>query len=183
MIHQSKIGIKRSSPWDTKPIEFLIAVLGSDDGKVRQRARAALVARDHSAVGSLTAALKSGNAHRRWEAAKALVELRDPSAAPALVEALESEDIDLRWLASEGLVALGTAGLIPLLRALQTHSDSVWLRESARHVLRAMAKTRLSSVVAPVLRALQDSEPVLGVPIAAHEALDAIIETRQHHGN
>ena len=179
MIHQSKIGIKRSNPWDTKPIEFLIAGLGSDDGKVRQRARDALVARDHSAVGSLTAALKSGNAHRRWEAAKALVELRDPSTTPALVEALESEDIDLRWLASEGLVALGTAGLIPLLRALEAHSESVWLRESARHVLRAMAKTSLSEIVMPVLNALEDTEPVLQVPIAAHEALDAIMETQQ----
>ncbi len=180
MIHQSKVGIKRTNPWDAKPIEFLIAGLGSNDGKVRQRARNALVTKDHTAIASLIAALKSGNEHRRWEAAKALVELRDPSAASALVEALESEDIDLRWLASEGLVALGTDGLIPLLRALEAHSDSVWLRDSARHILRAMAKTSLSQVVLPVLRALHDSEPVLQVPIAAHEALDAMMQVHRN---
>ncbi len=183
MIHQSGVGIKRKNPWDAKPIEFLIAGLGSDDGKVRQRARDALVAKDHSAVAPLTAALRSRNEHRRWEAAKALVELRDPSAAPALVEALESEDIDLRWLASEGLVALGNDGLIPLLRALEAHPDSVWLRESARHVVRAMAKTSLSEIAMPVLNALEDTEPVLQVPIAAYEALDAITESRRNQGS
>lgn len=176
MIHQTKLGIKRNNPWDQKPIEFLIARLGSDDGKVRQRARDALVAKDHAAVASLTAALNSGNEHRRWEAAKALVELRDPAAAPALVQGLESEDIDLRWLASEGLVALENEGLVPLLHALEAHSESVWLRESARHVLRALAKTRLGDIVIPVLWALQDPEPVLEVPIAAHEALDAMMQ-------
>ena len=180
MFHQTNLGIGTNNPWVNKSIHFLIVGLGSENGRVRQRARDALIAKNHQAVVSLIAALKSENAHRRWEAAKALVALRDPSTAPALVEQLESDDVDLRWLASEGLVALGTDGLIPLLRALEAHPESVWLRESARHVLHAMAKTSLSRTVLPVLQALRDLEPVLEVPIAAHEALDAL---RQVHWN
>jgi HEAT repeat protein len=180
MFHQTNLGIAKSNQWVKKPIKFLIVGLGSNNGKVRQRARDALVSKNHQAVASLIAALKSENAHRRWEAAKALVELRDPSTVPTLVELLDNEDIDLRWLAAEGLVALGTDGLIPLLRALETRSESAWLRESARHVLRAMAKTSLSHIVLPVLRALQDTEPVLEAPIAAHEALDALMQVHRN---
>ncbi len=174
MIHPTKYDANKDNPWDTKPIEFLIAELGNENGQVRQQARDAVMTKEHSAVVPLTDALKSENEHRRWEAAKALVELHDPATAPALVEALENEDIDVRWLAAEGLVALGIDGLIPLLRALQAHPDSVWLRESARHVMRALAKTSLSEIATPVLRALEGTESVLQVPIAAYEALNAL---------
>jgi HEAT repeat protein len=116
------------------------------------------------------------NYHVRWEAAKVLSELEDPEAAPVLVTALEDEDFGVRWLAAEGLISLGQDGLAPLLEALVQHSDSALLREGAHHVLRMLNEGGLHAHMAPVIAALEDIEPILAVPVAAHAALDALAE-------
>jgi HEAT repeat protein len=87
-------------------------------------------------VAALLARLADHANHiRRWEAAKALSEIADPVIAPELVATLEDSSPDIRWLAAEGLIALERAALPSLLQTLMAHSESVWLREGAHHIL------------------------------------------------
>jgi|GEM_PF-491884 len=155
-------------------IRALIAELGSRIGTGRQEARWALVKIGAPAVNALIGALSSDSNQVRWEAAKALEEIGDPASAPALVKTLEDWDFSVRWLAAEGLILLGRGGVIPLLQALTTKPDSTWLREGAHHVLRSQADAEVRKVTAPVLTALEDLEPTLAVPSAAHDALIAL---------
>jgi HEAT repeat protein len=162
---------------DADSIGSLISDLASDDGWVRETARLSLVGIGSRAVAALIEAL--GDPHRRvrWEAAKALEQIANPQAAPALVGALEDKEFSVRWLAAEGLVAIGSEALGPLLRALIERSDSVWLREGAHHVLHDLhnlARRRLGPMLKPLLAALEDLEPTLGVPMAARAALEAL---------
>jgi HEAT repeat protein len=165
-----------ASAIDSADIPALIAVLAGNDGLERQRAREALVDIGKPAVGALIEALASpdSNHHMRWEAAKALCDLGDPEAASVLVSALEDEYFGVRWLAAEGLISLGRDGLVPLLATLVRRSDSAALRESAHHVLRMLNQGNLHAQIGPVLAALEDIQPILEVPVAAHAALDAL---------
>lgn len=174
--HKGNVG--RASTADSKAIPSLIATLAGNDSLARPLARESLVDIGRPAVTPLMEALAApdSNYHLRWEAAKALSELEDPEAAPALVIALEDDSFGVRWLAAEGLISLGRDGLAPLLRALVQRSDSAVLREGAHHVLRMLAGDGLYAEVAPVLDALEDIEPSLEVPLAAHAALDALKE-------
>lgn len=152
-----------------------MAALADHDGPTRQRARLSLVAIGQPAVASLVEALAVQNENVRWEAAKALSQIGGPAAAPAQVQALEDENFSVRWLAAEGLIAAGRDGLEPLLRALVGRSHSVWLREGAHHVLHTLASDEnLHTLLTPVLRALDDLEPALEVPVAAEKALKAL---------
>ena len=176
----SKGHTARASAVDSTAIPAMMAILAGDESLARQQARQSLVDIGKPAVAPLMKALKSpeSNFHLRWEAAKALSELEDPAAAPALIRALEDDDnFSVRWLAAEGLIALGRDGLAPLLKALVKRSNSASLREGAHHVLRMLDEGDLHYQVAPVLAALEDIEPVLEVPVAAHAALDALGET------
>lgn len=159
-------------------IDTLIGELAEPNGLKRQDARLKLVEIGKAAVPVLVETLDDHREQVRWEAAKALSQIGDPAAAPALVNALEDENFGVRWLAAEGLIAAGRKGLPPLLQALVHHSDSGWLREGAHHVLRSLiGNVGLHDLIAPVLVALDDVEPVTEVPPAAEEALDAIADT------
>jgi HEAT repeat protein len=168
---------------DSTSLGSLLAALGSYDGVMRQYARQALVAIGGPSVAPLIEALADPNDDVRWEAAKALGQISDPAAAPALVNAMEDENSGIRWLGAEGLIALGREGLVPLLRALEQHSDSEWLREGAHHVLHDLARGNLENVLTPVLAALEDIEPTIEVPWAARAALDALEEAARQHGD
>lgn len=163
---------------DPAAIDPLVAALASRDGWLRQSARQALVAIGRPVMPPLIEALADPHDHVRWEAAKALGEIGDPAAAPALVQALEDENSGVRWLAAEGLITLGRAGLAPLLQALMQHSDSVWLREGAHHVLYHLALEGLDEVASPVLAALEDIAPAVEVPLAALASLDVLSGAR-----
>jgi HEAT repeat protein len=155
-------------------IESLIDSLGNRSGRVRQDARRSLVDMRQRAVPYLVNAISDPNTHRRWEVAKALGQIGDPRAAGALVGALEDHDVGVRWVAADALVKLGRGGLQPLLRALVTRPDSVWLREGAHRVLSHLAGSDLHDVLAPVLAALDDVEPTLEAPRAAYDALNQL---------
>jgi len=162
---------------DTDEIQLLIADLASEDWRTRQEARHSLVRLGSRAVAPLIKALgESNNSYwaLRWEAAKALGEIADPVAAPALLRALEDERDGIRWLAAEGLIAMGRGGLLPLLEALVHRSDSGRLRAGAHHVLRQWVERDPQGIIIPVLKALEDIEPVIQVPPAAQAALDAL---------
>jgi HEAT repeat protein len=109
----------------------------------------------------------------RWEAAKALSEIGDPGAAPTLVKVLEDHDSGIRWMAAEGLIRTEQAGLLPLLEALLDHSQSIWLREGADHVLKVLARNeKLPPQVEPVLQALHGAASDIGTLRAAKIALE-----------
>jgi HEAT repeat protein len=170
---------KSQHPADSNEINSLIAELAGEKGKSRWEARLALVKIGKPAVAALVQALKGPRERVRWEAAKALSQIGDPTTAPELVVALEDESFGVRWLAAEGLIAAGHNGLEPLLRALMHHSDSVWLRAGAHHILRTLAGDwELHEEIAPVLAALEDIEPAIEVPPAAQAALISLTRTR-----
>jgi HEAT repeat protein len=87
------------------------------------------------------------------------------------VSALEDDDTGVQWIAAQGLASLGREGVKPLLSALIVRSDSPRLLTGAHHVLRLIADDRLREKLAPVVTAIEDVEPVLEVPVAAHQAL------------
>jgi HEAT repeat protein len=149
----------------------LIVDLKNDNGRVRRRAREELAELGPAAAPELVYLFNHSDTMTRWEAAKALVEIGDPSIVPVLIQALEDEHADIRWLAAEGLVGVGSPAIVPLLRALIAHPESVWLRRRAHHVLHALARGDLADILTPVLVPMQDVEPVLEVPVAAHMAI------------
>ncbi len=157
-------------------MEDLLATLSSDNSKEREAARKALTRLGAAAVPPLVKLLGSSGQencgdHACWEAAKTLATIGDPAAVPALLVALEDANGGTRWLAAEGLIALGRPSVAPLLEALIRRSDSMWLREGAHHILRALAVRRVEAITRPVLKALESAEPELEVPVAAQAAL------------
>ena len=152
-------------------IDLNISNLGQRDSLKRKKARQALINIGKSAAPALVRALHSPNGMTRWEAAKALEQIHAPGAAPALVEALRDRDPGVRWLAAEGLISLKNDAVGPLLQGLKDHSDSIWMRESALHVLHGLQKRNLLSLpLTQVLAALSGPEPVVEVPWAAYAA-------------
>jgi HEAT repeat protein len=152
-------------------IETMVAALASDDEGERQDARHSLVEIGEPAVAALIEAMADPSDDLSWQAAKTLNQIGSPAAGPALVKALEDEDFGVRWLAAEGLIGLKREGLVPLLEALESRSDSVWLREGAHHVLFTLFEEGLAAEVQPVLAALDGVEPSLEVPWDARIAL------------
>lgn len=163
----------RIGPGD-KTITSLIDALGSRDGVERHAAREQLQEIGKPAVPFLVTALHSPSPHARWEAAKALGKIADASAAPALVEALEDEKAAVRWLAATALANLGRDAMVPLLRAVEGHSDSMWFRDGVHHVLRELINEGVADEAIPVIEALEDIEPCIEAPIAAYHALEGL---------
>jgi HEAT repeat protein len=153
-------------------IAALVDALAATDGVDRHAARVQLEEIGSPAVPALISALQSPSEHVRWEAAKALCEIAEPSAAPALVKTLEDQKAAVRWLASTALINLGREALVPLLRGLEGHSDSIWFRDGAHHVLRSLIRDGVADEALPVLEALENLEPRIEAPIAAYHVLE-----------
>lgn len=164
-----------SSDFDDLQIDLqsLLRDFESPDGLVRQRSRRILVNIGRPVVPKLIEVLYHPNQEVRWEAAKALAVIADPRAAKDLVKLLEDESISVRWAATEALVAIGRPSLVPLLTALTTHFNSVWLREGAHHVLHELHnKKQLTNEEIKVFKALEHVAPEMEVPWAAEKALE-----------
>jgi HEAT repeat protein len=155
-------------------VETLITELGSQDGLARVKARKSLVNIGGPAVKPLEKALASKKEWMRWEAAKTLGQIGDAQATAALIKALEDKMFDVRWLAAEGLNAIGHEALVPLLRALKEHPESLWLREGVHHVLHNLERGHLNKTIDPVLVALESFEPSVEAPLAVRKALKAL---------
>jgi HEAT repeat protein len=154
-------------------IQFLIGQLEAYDQQTRQQARLELIRAGENAIPLLAKAVSSSNPNLRWQAANTLSQITIPAVIPFLIDVLrENEYFGVRWLAADGLIKAGKAGLVPLLRSLTEHFDSVWLREGAHHVLRSLHDRGVESeAIVKTLRALEGIEPVIEVPWAAAEAL------------
>jgi hypothetical protein len=161
----------RTVPTD-ETITSLVDVLASRDGVERHAAREQLEGIGRPAVPFLVRALQSPSEHARWEAAKALGEIGDSRAAPALVSRLEDDKSAVRWLAATALINLGRDALAPVLQGLEGHSDSIWFRDGAHHVLHSLIRDGEADEAIPVLEALENLEPCIEAPIAAYHVLE-----------
>ncbi|MCK9519291.1 MAG: HEAT repeat domain-containing protein [Dehalococcoidia bacterium] len=151
----------------------LLDGLHSRDAATAQRAREQLVEMGDSALPYLIGLLSDSSPRARWEAAKALAQLCPPEAAPALVQSLTDDDGGVRWIAAETLARCGPPAIDALFHELLRHSESVWLREGAHHVLTEKQHNgTLPSQARPVLVALEGIEPTVSAMNAAARALD-----------
>lgn len=167
-----RIGHQNATAPSSERIKSLVGVLASTNGVERHAAREKLEEIGKPAVPTLIGSLKSPSEFARWEAAKALCEIADASAAPALVDTLEDEKAAVRWLAAAALINLGRYALAPLLRGLEGHSDSIWFRDGAHHVLHSLIRDGVADEAMPVLDALENLEPSIEAPIAAYHVLE-----------
>ncbi len=167
--------ISESNPSGTTQITKLISDFDLEDGASRQRARQALVELGKPVIPFLMKHLEDKNDRVRWEIAKTFQELRDLSAAPALVNLLQDDVPGIRWLAGEGLINFKQDALIPLLKGLQVHFQSIFSREGAHHVLRELEREGfLNKKSLDALEALEGSAPAVSVAFAAAEALRSL---------
>jgi HEAT repeat protein len=157
-----------------RSIEQLAADLGSKNAPERMAARKGLVRMGTAAVPALLAALADPRQHVRWESAKALTEIADPSAAEGLVAAMGDKDSDVRWVVGVALIALGRDAVKPLLTTLTKSDLPDGVPQVAHHVLHDLGqRDDLASLLQPVIRAFEESEPNISVPLAAAEALQS----------
>ncbi len=167
-----------SNAMEAKATSSLVAScvrkLASKNLHERLTARNKLEQIGEAAVPELIKALKDENEIIRWEAAKALGKIADPSAAEALVQTLTDESFDVRWVAADSLVALGDAGVPALLEALVRGPASVVLHRKAHHILHSLSSEPMLKEVKDVLKALEQREPAVHVPVAAYKALEFI---------
>ena len=157
-------------------INSLVEKLKSNDGIARQHARHDLVEIGAPALDALIKAFEIKEDPLHWEVAKALSQIGTSKAAHTLVEALEDQEFSVRWIGAEGLIHIGEDAVIPLLKALEYKTDSVWLREGCHHVLhdmlnRKLIKEKTRECVIPVLKALNHFDPAVQANTAAIEAL------------
>lgn len=153
-------------------LRSLLDRLASRAPTVREKARKALVVVGKPVVPYLIPLLSHCKPHVRWEAVKTLRDIADPISAAALVNALDDSDGDVRWLAAEGVTALGLDGLYPLLTALLERAQSSYFCEGAHRVCHVLVKKKkLCAILRPLLTALEQDEPAIGVPPIAYIAL------------
>jgi len=184
MVVRAVNGIRRTnvssaSRASSADVALLIRRLYTGTAHARQSARQSLVALGGPAIGPLTDILLDPKQdwEARWEAAKALGEMGTSAVAPTLVRALEDPDFGVRWVAAEGLADLGRAGLPALMRGLIERPNSIWLRRRAHQALRMLAERGHRELVAPVLAALEGTEPQATLPIAAERVLAQLTRT------
>jgi HEAT repeat protein len=159
----------------SESIQELLPFLNSKDAAQRQKARLKLVKIGKPAVPYLIKYLTDKEFRLRWEAAMTLRDIRDPSSAHSLVDALMDEAPGVRWLASEALISLGKPGLITLLRGLEKHFDSTWMREGAHHVLHDLRPEEyMTEEMLQVFEILSDGSPREIIPTAARKALTSV---------
>ena len=157
-------------------VSQLIGKLADGDAVVREKSREQLIQLGgHDVTRAVVMALIDPRTHVRWEAAKTLQAIADPVAATALMHALDDDDKDVRWVAAEGLIALDKVGVMAVLSGLIKRAESIAYCKSAHHVLHEMKA--YAGTVAPVLEALEQSEPAVTAPPAAYEALVALSDS------
>ncbi len=123
----------------------------------------------------LVASLHDPDEGVRENAMKTLCSSLEPAALQVVIRAMVDDDPGVRWLAAEGLIDIGESGIKPLLYALMSQSGSVWMRQSAIHVLHAYVKSPWGRQLTPILDALVDVQPALTVPPLAQKALYSLL--------
>ncbi len=155
--------------------QSLIKQLSSAEGFTRIQAREALTCIGKPALLELLKTLATANIQLRWEIIKVLEGIGDPTTIPVLVGQLKNDHAGVRWAASNALIGMGRESIPALLDALMRDFDSLWLRQSAHHILHVLKDDgRLYDAEEKVFQALEDVEPSASVPWAAERALESL---------
>lgn len=150
--------------------------LEDDNLQIREMARWSLVSAGSDVVPELIETLRNDRQRCRWEAARLLGKIRDKRALEPLVEALLDDSINVHWVASEALIQYGKDAILPLLKGLIRHFDSVRFRHGAYHILHMMERfSHLDPKTQAVLDALRGMTPSVSAPWAAERAIEAIM--------
>ncbi len=158
-----------------KDIPSLIKELINPDSLIRNEARDALSCIGAPAVPDLLKALPAANMQMRWQIIKIFGTVQDPSTIPMLIKQLMDDNAEIRWAASNALINLRRLSIPPLLEALTRDFASVWLRQSAHHILRVLRDNgKLTPAEEKVYLALGDIQPTISVPWAANKALNEL---------
>ena len=166
--------ISGSTAYEGRDIGSLIEDLNCDSRIKCLNARRALETRGQDAVLPLIEALQHGKEMAPMHAAKALGKIGGPAAVRALVGALDNDDSGVRWAAAEALIAREHEAVKPLLTALIENNNSQFMREVAHHVFSEIDEEPAKSVLAPVVKALQEGVPELEAPLQAKIALRSL---------
>ena len=116
-------------------IEKLVEQLRSEHGFERENARKMLVAKGNKSLKFLTDLLKHPKHIYRWEAVKTMEEIGASESLPYFLAALNDDKSDVRWIAAKGLIKLGSQSVKPLLELVKKNEDSVFVLDSAHHVI------------------------------------------------
>lgn len=158
-----------------KDTQSLINQLSSTDGFNRMQAREALSCIGNPALPELLKTLSTANLQLRWEIIKVLEGISDRTTIPILVDQLKYEHAGVRWAASNALIGMGRDSIPSLLEALIHDFDSIWLRQSAHHILHVLKDDgKLYDAEEKVFDALEGVEPSASVPWAAERALELL---------
>jgi HEAT repeat protein len=167
-------------------VEPLINALRNTSPFLRSAAAEALGGiKDPRAVEPLIRSVLSDSyEYARAEAAWALASMEDPRAVEPLIEALTDQHQDVRATAELALARLGPLSIEPLIKVLNKKGTAA-LRNSA---VRALGGIKDSSVVEPLIRALDDAAVRDSAAIAlgelkepkAVEPLVRILKDRAH---
>jgi HEAT repeat protein len=158
-----------------KDTQSLINQLSSTNGINRMQAREALTCIGNPALLELLKTLSTADLQLRWEIIKVLEGISDPTTIPILVEQLKYEHAGVRWAAANALIGMGRDSIPSLLEALIHDFDSIWLRQSAHHILHVLKDDgKLYDAEEKVFDALEGVEPSASVPWAAQRALESL---------
>ena len=164
------------TPQDEATLQSLMARLIEPGDTPPQEIRRTIIQMGKRTIPALVGLLTTGGIESRWAAAKTLAEFHDSAAVPGLMLALQDDDSGVRWVAAEGLIFLGRHAVDALLKALIQHSESIYLRWGANHVLRSLSGRPDFKVLQPVVEALAGDQADLTVPVAAQRALALLDE-------
>lgn len=163
----------------------LMALLASEDGMLRQKARKSLVVLGKPAVPFLVQSLQNSKVDQvRWEAAKALAAIGDngdTSSIPPLIKALEDSDYGVTWFAAEALRKFKKAAWLPLFSTLIKEGlESVLLRQGVHHVLLHQKEDGFNDLLAILTKALANETTPESATVAAYEILKRMREEPAH---
>ncbi|HKI84660.1 MAG TPA: HEAT repeat domain-containing protein [Candidatus Krumholzibacteria bacterium] len=161
-------------PENVPDVALLLEQLGAYDVAVRQNARKTLQSLGEEVLPQMVEMLPKADFVLRWEIIKALSEMRLVAAVPTLIEAMEDDEPDVRWVAAEGLAHLGRGGLRPLLRAIISNPDSIYLHRGAHHVLTKYKQKDLHEALARLRDALSPLAVEEDAVVLAEEALKTL---------
>ena len=164
----------KNTDYKGRDIDSLVSELNCDSRIRCLNARRALEEKGQDAVPPLAEALKNGKDMAPMHAAKALGKIGGAVAVQALVGALNNDDSGVRWAAAEALIARDHEAVKPVLRALIANNNSQFVREGAHQVFSDIEEEPMKSVLAPVVKALEDGVPELEAPLLAKKALDSL---------
>ena len=155
-------------------IEELLKKFYSKNGIERKIARYELVKIGKPAVEYLGKLLEAPKEYIRWEAIKTLSQINDPGSIPILITALENEDFDIRWMAAEGLIGIGKKSIRPLLEAVISGKESIFLLEGVHHVLKELQFKNFFNDDAGLIKKIENNCMYSDIAITAEQSLPNI---------